>query len=388
MKSSCRCSPLSLAMLLKTGFRSGGRKGKSMSGLRHGTWWDKQRGVPAEKLLEGRFIRLFQGVPGAHFPDEDLQKLAAAMTSPLEDFPTPETEVDAEENPGIDSAYTFLGQFVDHDLTFGQASPLREFLAPEQLKGLVDFRTPRFDLDNVYGRGPDDQPYMYAGDGIHMLLGAPMSGNPHDPGAVQVPRGPNGRALIGDPRNDENRVVSQLQSTMLRFHNKVADVVLAHNPKAGFQDVRRQVRWHYQWMLVNNFLPTVINHETIHGIFPDPYNPELSITRLKNGLELMPVEFSVAAYRFGHSMIRPIYRLNQTIQRRPIFSTGTDDGADLGGFRPIPSDWAIDWQSFIDLEHGAPIPPLTPNPDDAIVREPQKAYKIDTAIVSAMSLLP
>jgi len=168
----------------------------------------------------------------------------------------------------------------------------------------------------------------------------------------------------------------------------VADVVLAHNPKAGFQDVRRQGRWHYQWMLVNNFLPTVINHETIHGIFPDPYNPELSIPRLKNGLELMPVEFSVVAYRFGHSMIRPIYRLNQTIQRRPIFSTGTDDGADLGGFRPIPSDWAIDWQSFIDLEHGVPIPPLTPNPDDAIVREPQKAYKIDTAIVSALSLLP
>ena len=87
----------------------------------------------------------------------------------------------------------------------------------------MDFRTPRFDLDNLYGRGPDDQPYMYEEDGIHMLLGEPMSGNPFDPGAVQLPRGPNGRALIGDPRNDENRIVAQLHAIFLRFHNRVVD---------------------------------------------------------------------------------------------------------------------------------------------------------------------
>ena len=71
----------------------------------------------------------------------------------------------------------------------------------------------------------------------------------------------------------------------------------------------------------------------------------------------MPVEFSVAAFRFGHSMIRPQYRLNTTVERRPIFlrrtTSACDDAADLGGFRPIPGDWAIDWQFFIDLEHGA-----------------------------------
>ena len=93
----------------------------------------------------------------------------------------------------------------------------------QRLEILADFRTPRFDLDNLYGRGPTDQPYMYAEDGIRMLLGEPMSGNPFDPGARQIPRGPNGRALIGDPRNDENRIVAQLHAIFLRFHNRVAD---------------------------------------------------------------------------------------------------------------------------------------------------------------------
>ncbi|MFZ0119135.1 MAG: heme peroxidase family protein [Pseudonocardiaceae bacterium] len=359
-----------------------------MAGLRHGTWWDKQRGVPLDKIMEGRFTRLFPDIDGAQFPDDDLRMLADAMTSPVDSPPTSELKDDAEENPAIEAAYTYLGQFVDHDLTFDQTSHLREFLTPDQLKNLVDFRTPRFDLDNLYGRGPDDQPYMYAADGVHMLLGAPMSGNPHDTGTVQVPRGPNGRALIGDPRNDENRIVSQLQSTMLRFHNKVACFLTDKDPHTSFQDVRQQVRWHYQWVLVNDFLPTVINQETINRIFPDPYQPQLSIPKLQDGLKLMPVEFSVAAYRFGHSMIRPIYRLNQTIQRRPIFSTGTDDGADLGGFRPIPSDWGIDWQSFIDLEHGVPIPPVPDDPNDEIARKSQHAYKIDTAIVNPLGLLP
>ena len=98
---------------------------------------------------------------------------------------------------------------------------------------------PPFDLDNLYGRGPDDQPYMYGPDGIRMLLGEPLSGNPHDPHAAQVPRGPSGRALIGDPRNNENRIVAQLHAIFLRFHNQVAD---HFGGEASLQMVRDQVR--------------------------------------------------------------------------------------------------------------------------------------------------
>jgi hypothetical protein len=362
--------------------------------LKHGTWWDLKKKVPAGDLMEGRFTKLFGHLHPAEFTDDALSALADAMTSPVEDAPTPETEVDAEENPGILAGYTYLGQFIDHDLTFDPTSQLRQahhHLSSEQIHALADFRTPRFDLDNVYGRGPADQPYLYQDDGIRLALGSPMSGNPQDPAAVDVPRGPNGRALIGDPRNDENRIVAQLQSIMLRFHNRLAD----EHPTATFDEVRDQVRWHYQWMIVNDFLPTIINADTITSIFPTAgqpatptSRPQLTIPALADGLELMPIEFSVAAYRFGHSMIRPNYRLNETISRRPIFSASTDPAGNLAGFRPIPSDWALDWQFFVDLTHGNPPTSPVPNPNDPIDRKPQHSYKIDTSLVNPLAHLP
>jgi hypothetical protein len=333
--------------------------------------------------MEGGFTRLFPDLPAARFDHADLERLAREMTAPPEE-PVPETEDDPEENRTIPAAYTYLGQFADHDLTFDPTSNLRESLTQAQLQALVDFRTPRFDLDNLYRRGPDDQPYMYEEDGIRMLLGEPMSGNPFDPGAVQLPRGPNGRALVGDPRDDENRIVAQLHAIFLRFHNKIVDL---GGKYASFEEVRQQVRWHYQWVLVNDFLPTVLEEQTYQSVFPDPYRRVPTIPRLReHDVELMPVEFSVAAYRFGHSMVRPQYRLNAAIGR-PIFSSAPGDAADLGGFRPIPPDWAIDWQFFIDLDHGtgpAPAGPLS----GPVVRKPQLSYKIDTSLAHPLSRLP
>jgi hypothetical protein len=100
----------------------------------------------------------------------------------------------------------------------------------------------------------------------------------------------------------------------------------------------------------------------------------------------MPVEFSVAAYRFGHSMIRPRYRLNQAIEQ-PIFSDPPGDTADLAGFRPIPANWAIDWQFFIDLDHEAG-PAAGDQPPGSVVRKPQLSYKIDTSLAHPLGNLP
>jgi hypothetical protein len=363
--------------------------------LRHGTWWNLKQDVPVATLMEGRFTKLFPDASPAAYGDDSLQALATAMTSPAESSPTPETETDPEENPGIPAAYTYLGQFIDHDLTFDPTSQLRQphhHLSTAQIDALADFRTPRFDLDNVYGRGPADQPYLYASNGRDLALGAALSGNPHDRHAVDVPRAPNGRALIGDPRNDENRIVAQLQSVMLRFHNRV----VADHASATFDEIRDQVRWHYQWVVVNDFLPTIINETTIQSIFPHLAHgtsiaaspPQLTIDSVQEGVALMPIEFSVAAYRFGHSMIRPNYRINETISRRPIFSSSTDVASNLGGFRPIPSDWALDWQFFVDLEHGHTAPPPRHDPNDPIVRKPQHSYKIDTSLVNPLAHLP
>jgi hypothetical protein len=339
--------------------------------------------------MTGRFIRLFPEYR-RKFAKHDLKALARAMTSHREP-PTPEDKPDPEEDPEITAAYTYLGQFTDHDLTFDPTSRLREALTDQQLDALADFRTPRFDLDNLYGRGPDDQPYIYERDKIHMLLGEPMLGNAFDPDARDLPRGPNDRALIGDPRNDENRIVAQLHAIFLRFHNQVADHLVRAHPskKVSFEEVRDQVRWHYQWVLVTDFLPRVINDDTYQRVFTDPYYPTPTLPELRDGLRLMPVEFSAAAFRFGHSMIRPEYRLNERIPRRPIFLTEdddaahVDDAADLRGFRPIPSDLAIDWRFFIDLEPGP-----TPRAHDPTKPKPQKAYKIDTSLVNPLGDLP
>jgi hypothetical protein len=346
--------------------------------------------------MAGRYTRLLPEYR-YQFAQDNLEALADAMTSDQE-APTPEGKPDPEEDSEITAAYTYLGQFTDHDLTFDPTSKLREALTDQQLDVLADFRTPRFDLDNLYGRGPDDQPYMYCRDKIHMLLGKRLSGNPYDLHARDLPRGPNGRALIGDPRNDENRIVAQLHAIFLRFHNKVADYLAKRNylgRKPSFEDVRNQVRWHYQWLLVNDFLPRVINNDTYQRVFADPRYPTPTLPELRDGLRLMPVEFSVAAFRFGHSMIRPEYRLNTTIPRRPIFAARAphrapvDDTADLGGFRPIPSDWAIDWQFFINLEPAVEVMALGPgNKPIRIMREPQKAYKIDTSLAAPLGDLP
>ena len=339
--------------------------------IRRGTWRDRLKADQPDVVLGGRFAKLFSDRPAARFVDADLELLAHEMTSPPEE-PVAETEQDPEENPGIPAAYTYLGQFVDHDLTFDPASRLRGPLTEAQLQELVDYRTPRFDLDNLYGRGPDDQPYMYRDDGIRMLLGERMSGDRFDPRAVQLPRGPNGRALIGDPRDDENRIVAQLHAIFLRFHNRVVHE-LGGKKHVSFQEVRQQVRWYYQWVLVNDFLPRILDERTYQSVFPDPYTCITTIPGLQeNDLGLMPVEFSAAAYRFGHSMIRPRYRLNHKIER-PIFSSARGDTADLGGFRPIPANWAIDWQLFIDLDHRA---------------KPQLSYKIDTSVVHPLGKLP
>jgi Animal haem peroxidase len=345
--------------------------------LSHGTWWDRRKADRLDVVMQGRFTRLFPYLPAARFDHADLELLAGAMIAPAEDTGS-ETEPDPEENPGIPAAYTYLGQFTDHDLTFDPISHLRETLTRARLRALVDFRTPRFDLDNLYGRGPDDQPYMYEEDGIRMLLGERMSGDPFDPGAVQLARGPSGRALIGDPRNDENRIVAQLHAIFLRFHNRVVHQLAGQN-HVGFQEVRQQVRWHYQWVLVNDFLRKILEEPTYRSVFPDPYGPVTTIPRLRedDDLELMPVEFSVAAYRFGHSMIRPRYRLNPTIES-PIFSDPPGDTADLAGFRPIPANWAIDWQYFINLGSDA----------EAVDGRPQLSYKIDTSLVHPLGNLP
>src|SRR3984893_8509154 len=165
---------------------------------------DLLRGLGTTKsspLFQGTFGRMFRSLTPASFGatptanEDSLKALGLAMSA---GFDPPKDGKDDEES-GIPALYTYLGQFIDHDITFDPASSLQQQNDPD---ALVDFRTPALDLDNVYGRGPGDQPYMYDDGGKTFLRGDAIKGG--DKNATDLPRNnatPR-RALIGDPRND------------------------------------------------------------------------------------------------------------------------------------------------------------------------------------------
>jgi len=328
-------------------------------------------------FFEGRFGRMFRSLRPARFgaTDEEnianLEKLGTAMSA---DFDAPKDGKDEEES-GIPALYTYLGQFIDHDITFDPASSLQKQNDPD---ALLDFRTPAFDLDNVYGRGPDDQPYMYDG-GNSFLLGDPIQGG--DPNARDLPRNnadPR-RALIGDPRNDENTIISQLQGLFLRFHNRT----LKDNPGLALADAQKLVRFHYQFVVLNDFLPRIVHSSVLKDLKSGPHfdRSKLKFFHWRNA-PFMPVEFSVAAYRLGHSMVRPGYRLNDSILL-PIFPVAPDFPEGLTGFRAMNPAWGIDWGRFVDTE----IRKYDGTADDQKKRL-QLAYRIDTSLVNPLANLP
>ncbi len=345
------------------------------------------KSTAASQEFQGRFGRMFRSLPAAKYGATDdssraaLMTLGTAMTASLD----PAKDGADPEESGIPALYTYLGQFMDHDITFDPMTTLIKHSDPD---ALTDFRTPAFDLDNVYGRGPNDQPYMYDG-AMKFLLGDKL-----DNGATDLPRNSAtpARALIGDPRNDENSIVSQLQGIFHRFHNRVVD----DNPGADFGAIQNIVRFHYQWIILHDFLPRIIHSSVLDelksadGRFA---REKLKFFHWKNE-PFMPVEFSVAAYRLGHSMIRPGYRLNDDDSTLlPIFpDPPTDPTKGLAGFQKMASNRGIDWARFIDTEILSYGPPDIPDGTSPVFppakNRLQFAYRIDTSVVNPLANLP
>ncbi len=251
--------------------------------------------------------------------------------------------------PGGNAGSTFLGQFVDHDITFDAGSRLGVPTAPQEA---TNSRVPALDLDSLYGRGPVVDPQFYEpGDRVKFRL---ESGGLFE----DLPRDAKGGALIGDPRNDEHVMLAGLHAAMLRFHNAVVDRVRAGaetEPERVFAEARRLVTWHYQWIVLHELLPSIVGRSLVDDILRRG-------RRLYRGDEVegaMPVEFQGAAYRFGHSMVRPSYRANlQGDRGRPFFgfvfdprAEGQADPDDLrGGARAARR--FVGWQTFFDFGDG------------------------------------
>ncbi|GAA4844503.1 heme peroxidase family protein [Luteimicrobium xylanilyticum] len=380
----------------------------------HGTPLRGLATTPASSTTRGRFGRMFRHVPVWSQSAKDLAELGKAMVQELEGgkIDKPLGEVDDDENTAtlddgelrLPAGYTYFGQFVDHDITFDPVSSLTRQSDPD---ALTDYRTPRFDLDNVYGRGPADEPFLYEHDGLHLVLGDPVSSDERFAGP-DLPRTSGTRiAVIGDPRNDENLIVSQLQCTMLKLHNRVVDRVEHDTHGSGlstddvFKLAQQEVRWHYQWVVVHDFLPRLVGQDVVDDVLateeytvPGGGTVETLVPRLRfyhwQEQPFMPVEFSVAAYRYGHSMVRPSYAINDRVplpvagvtdaSRIPIFSHDADPLHNLNGFRTLPGEWGFQWKYFL------------PGIDDAAgpVDEhlPQPSYKIDHVLARPLSTLP
>lgn len=333
----------------------------------------EQRGLnylPGSRLFEGKFGRMFR-LPPFVPSDDRITEIADVMTE------GDAGRDDTLDNPRIPAGYTYLGQFVDHDVTFDTASSLDRQNDPD---ALTNFRSPRFDLDCIYGRGPVDDPFLYdlATGRLKMLIGR------HD-NEDDLPRNSQNTALIGDPRNDENTFVSQWQLTMLKFHNAVVDLVgaddgMKRGSETTFEAAQRIVRWHYQWIVVHDFLRRIVGDSMHADVLDESYAVPKVDRRFYKWHEnpYMPVEFSVAAYRFGHSMIRGGYKLNTLVPGLPTFTPDPVSGNPLGhfgGFRILPPGWTIEWARFFEV-------------DGAGKDARQASRLIDTKLADVLTKLP
>ncbi len=294
----------------------------------------------------------------------DRDKLATLAQS-MDEGPAPDPAGDAD----LPAGYIFLGQFIDHDITLDVVSSLGKEASPNQIRNL---RTPRLELDNVYGDGPEAEPFQYDTNREgYLLIGNET--NPDD-----LPRNSQGVALIGDPRNDENGIVSQLQLLFLRFHNAVLSQVekgrIEDNigeEESSFDKARRIVRWHYQWIVRNEFLPAVVSKGVLRQAEADVFGRGQHYHKPVDweSAPLIPVEFSVAAYRFGHSQIRSRYTINPGRHEVDLFQPPSSG---LTSFDPVPPEHVVDWDFFFGVDGS----------------RPQIARKIDTLMAHELFALP
>lgn len=249
------------------------------------------------------------------------------------------------------AGWPIFGQFVAHDIT-ADRSILRSHANTAELRNA---RSPQLNLECLYGDGPIGHPFLYQHeDQAKFLLGLDEA---------DVQRNAEGIAVIGDPRNDSHLLVSQLHLAMLKAHNAFVDearLAGVANERA-FDEAARQLRWHYQWLVLNEFLPALVGRTLADQVLregPRWYRPR--------GGAFIPLEFANAAYRYGHSQVRHLYQLNLETNPVPLFP-------DLLGFRTVPRERAIDWTLFFDTPGAPPA---------------QRCKKIDGKLVRALIELP
>lgn len=317
---------------------------------------------------EGRFGRIFSKLNGNYNKPQDLTALGA-KGGPMDGGRA------RNATNTIPMGFVFLGQFIDHDITLDTTSGLDRVNDPNAIQ---NFRTPALDLDCIYGSGPEASNFLYR-NGMYLLTGedgSAYAGQANNHRENDLVRTSTGTAIIGDPRNDENRIISQLQLAFIRFHNHVVDHIInekgySNNDlrrsslrKEIFEEARELVTWHYHWIILHEFLPLIVGNPLVNKILGQGrqfYTP-------KNAF--IPIEFSAAAYRFGHSLAPQKLKVQKN-QNRDFDLFGRALGF---GFSPISDDKQIvEWETLFDVDAGAPA---------------QRTDKLDTKLPSDLLELP
>lgn len=261
-------------------------------------------------------------------------------------------EMDTPGSLGTEAAgWPIFGQFVAHDIT-ADRSALQSHVDPDALRNA---RAPQLNLECLYGDGPVGHPYLFERDDpAKFLLGVDEA---------DVPRNTQGLAIIGDPRNDSHTLMAQMHLAMLKAHNAFVDATRRRGvPEHDvFATAVRELRWHYQWIVLDEFLPSLVGRPLVEEVLSDGpqwFRP--------GGDVFIPLEFADAAYRYGHCQIRQQYQLNRESGPVPIFP-------DLLGFRPVTRERTVDWTLVFDRP-GA--------------QEAQRAKKIDGRLPRPLIELP
>jgi hypothetical protein len=250
-----------------------------------------------------------------------------------------------------EAGWPIFGQFVAHDIT-ADRSILRSHTNTAELRNA---RSPQLNLECLYGDGPTGHPFLYQRDDpAKFLLGVD---------GVDLQRNAEGMAVIGDPRNDSHMLISQLHLAMLKAHNTFVDEARFGGAGSNqvFDVATKQLRWHYQWIVLNEFLPALVGQPLADQVLregPQWFRPDSA--------GFIPLEFADAAYRYGHAQIRHRYQLNPDTDPVPLFP-------DLLGFRPVPRQRTVDWTLFFDAPGAKPA---------------HRCKKIDGKLVRALIELP
>ena len=289
----------------------------------------------------------------------------------------------------IPAGFTYLGQFIDHDLTFDKtAVMLGSNVTPAQM---LQARSPSLDLDSLYGAGPLDpeSAKFYEADGLHLKMGKTVGPTKN---GFDLPRGAGTsnaqkrKAIIPDPRNDENLAVAQTHLAMIRFHNRVVDTQLGGVPAAQkFDKAREIVTKHYQWMIRTDYLPRIARKAVVKNVF-NQGRKAFEVGVPPTQVPTMPIEFSIAGFRLGHAMVRAAYNWNSIFDQGggtlEFLFTFSATGGNLGGDTRLASIWIADFRRLYDFgeanKPGLVVPPNKFN----------RAMRIDTRIVDPLQHLP